>query len=209
MEKDYVIHLHCTDGTWSGMLRGPEGEKPFRGVDGLLEQLNVAPDPRLERLWNLACTDRLTGLLNRRGLEEEAVRVLNEEEQIALFLLDVDDLKRINDTFGHLRGDLALQKVAQALAGTAGPGDVVGRIGGDEFVMILRSAEDETRLRERGEALCRAVAAAAPEIGLTVSMGACLAGAKIGLGGLLERADRALYQVKQTGKQGFALFKEA
>jgi len=47
-------------------------------------------------------------------------------------------LKRINDTFGHLRGDLALQKVAQVLAGTAGPRDVVGRIGGNEFVAVLR-----------------------------------------------------------------------
>lgn len=120
----------------------------------------------------------------------------------------MNDLKRINDTFGHLRGDLALQKVAQVLAGTAGPRDVVGRIGGDKFVAVLRSAEDETRLRERGEALCRAVAAAAPEIGLTVSLSACLAEAKIGLAGLLERADRALYQMKRTGKQGFALFKE-
>lgn len=117
--------------------------------------------------------------------------MLNEGEWIALFLLDVNDLKRINDTFGHLRGDLALQKVAQVLAGTAGPRDVVGRIGGDKFVAVLRSAEDETRLRERGEALCRAVAAAAPEIGLTVSLSACLAEAKIGLAGLLERADRA------------------
>jgi len=208
MEKNYVIHLSCTDGNWSGKLLGPEGEKSFQGVDGLLEQLNLSQDPRLGQLWNMACTDQLTGLLNRRGLEEMAARMMDEEERVTLFFLDVDNLKQINDTFGHLRGDLTLKNVAQALACAVGPRDVVGRIGGDEFVAVLRSAGDEAQLRTQREALYRAVAAADREIGLTVSLGICLAETKIGFAGMMERADQALYQVKRTGKQGFALFQE-
>ncbi len=208
MEKNYVIHLSCTDGNWSGKLLGPEGERSFQGVDGLLEQLNLPQDPRLGQLWNMACTDQLTGLLNRRGLEEMAARMMDEEERVTLFFLDVDNLKQINDTFGHLRGDLTLKNVAQALARAVGPRDVVGRIGGDEFVAVLRSAGDEAQLRTQREALYRAVAAADPEIGLTVSLGICLAETKIGFAGMMERADQALYQVKRTGKQGFALFQE-
>lgn len=207
MEKEYHILLHFTQGEWSGTLCDSEGETSFRGIPTLLELLKIDPCPQLKELWKMARTDFLTGLLNRRGVEEEVNAALRGgKAQTALLLLDVDDLKRINDSWGHLKGDLALQKVAQVLIHTVGPGELAGRISGDEFVVIVQGIEDEAQLQKKGEQICQTIAAEGGEIGLSVSVGACRWQEDRGYEWLLERADRALYQMKRNGKRGFVLY---
>ena len=204
MGEEYEIHLSHRHGEWSGTVQGPEGERSFQGIWELMEQLKMDPVSQMVQLRQQARTDPLTGLLNRRGVEEEVEKALKAgKKQMALLMLDIDNLKQINDTWGHLKGDAVLRKVAQVLRQTGGPDSVVGRIGGDEFVLVLWDIPSEERLRRIGELICRTVACLESEADLSVSIGACQQGKTYG--DLMERADLALYRVKRNGKRGVAL----
>jgi two-component system cell cycle response regulator len=106
-------------------------------------------------LHALALTDPLTGLLNRRGIQDEAARLLARRTSgdLAIIYLDLDGFKSINDRFGHAEGDSALARVAGALLETFRAADVVGRIGGDEFLVVVAPGSDVVaaarRLQER------------------------------------------------------------
>lgn len=99
------------------------------------------------RLHKLAVTDSLTGLYNRRffytRLEEEFSRALRYDEQFSLILIDLDKLKAINDTYGHVVGDKVIRRIAKCLKSSVRKGDVVGRLGGDEFGYIMLNANEE------------------------------------------------------------------
>jgi len=111
-------------------------------------------------LHTLALTDPLTGLLNRRGIQDEAIRLLGRQSigDLAIIYLDLDGFKAINDRFGHIEGDNALVSVAGALLETFRAADAVGRIGGDEFLVVVAPGSDvqaaARRLQDR-LAACR------------------------------------------------------
>ncbi|MGI5962779.1 MAG: GGDEF domain-containing protein [Lawsonibacter sp.] len=202
-EEKYEIHLFCTDGQWRGTIDGPKGTSAFLGIGDLLEQLNIDSTSQLSHLRRLAQTDPLTGLLNRRGLEEEVEKAQAKGiRHMALLLLDIDDLKQINDTWGHRMGDVALCKVAEILKQASNSESLVGRIGGDEFVVVYWGLVDEIDLQEKGEQICQMVARLKSEIGLSVSIGASYGHE---YKELLEQADVALYRVKRSGKRGVCL----
>ncbi len=100
-----------------------------------------------EKLHKLAVTDSLTNLYNRRffftRLEEEFSRTLRYNEQFALLLMDLDNLKAINDTYGHVTGDKVIKHIAKCLKHSVRKGDVMGRLGGDEFGYIMLIADEE------------------------------------------------------------------
>ncbi len=106
------------------------------------------------RLWGnqnqLARTDPLTGLPNRRALEEWGEEAVGEgradRSPFTLLVLDVDHFKRINDHYGHKGGDIALRSLAQALAGAVRQEDLVARLGGEEFVILLWNQSLESAL---------------------------------------------------------------
>lgn len=150
------------------------------------------------RFWKeQALTDPLTGLPNRRALEmameREAARVERGERPFSLVLVDLDDFKRVNDTHGHQVGDRILKEVAQYLVAHVRQGDLVGRWGGEEFAVILPRTEGKEavqvadRLREGLKTL-----------GITASFGVAVYGGDPR--DLFQRADRALYQAKGSGK---------
>ncbi|MGE3179781.1 MAG: GGDEF domain-containing protein [Vicinamibacterales bacterium] len=168
---------------------------------------------RLQRQYEEAATvDPLTGLRNRRWLDEaferQAERTRRVGRSLSLLMIDVDHFKPINDQCGHLVGDAVLRHLAQVLAGSLRPQDLLARFGGEEFAVLLPGVERPQALSV-AERLRHAVeqAPAAPGGGnrprVTVSVGVATRGAdepETSTATLLERADRALYRAKQDGR---------
>lgn len=154
-----------------------------------------------EELWELALVDDLTGLHNRRSfilLAEQAIKEAARAHRpvIALFL-DVDDLKEINDQYGHAQGDRALQLVAQALRAACRSSDIIGRLSGDEFAVLLAEAHglDGLEDRVRGR-IAEAAGTTSHPLSVSIGIAQCSADEDCQLGELFERADRAMYAEK-------------
>jgi diguanylate cyclase (GGDEF)-like protein len=147
--------------------------------------------------------DPLTGLLNRRGLQErfavELARVKRERAPLAVVALDLDHFKRVNDEHGHQAGDRALVWLASMLCGHTRGADIVARVGGEEFVVVLPGSDGAAAF-EFAERLRRAIEEGEPEIPLTISAGVASALAPSTAHTLLGAADRALYAAKHAGR---------
>ena len=165
------------------------------------------------QLTDLAHIDELTGLANRRranaALREELERACAGRSNLSLVMLDVDNFKLYNDTFGHPAGDDVLKKLATVMLGVAGRArELVARFGGEEFILLLpgASAEAAGRTAERLRMLVEAAAIphGAPGAGqvITVSQGVVSVLPERGLEPeeLISRADEALYRAKQAGR---------
>jgi len=156
-----------------------------------------------------ARTDAKTGLLNAAAWQEEAdreiVRYNRHQHPLAVLMIDLDNFKAFNDTYGHLAGDQALAAVANSLTSTLRSYDQLGRFGGEEFSVVLPNA-DHTEAQRVAERLRRAVAdlvisGVEQQPRLTVSIGAAIAGTHgAALIDLLAAADHALYQAKAAGR---------
>lgn len=160
----------------------------------------------LEETQRLALTDTLTGIPNRRALNEMLERELHTSERydtpFAFIILDLDDLKKINDSGGHSLGDLALKRFANVLKKTSRKGDIVARYAGDEFVVIM--TKTDRGAAERG---IDRILAALRRNGLQSSIGVSM----FPLDGtdwqtLFFAADEALYRAKQSGKNTYRFF---
>lgn len=164
------------------------------------------------RLEQLAQTDPLTQLLNRRALTErinaEMERALRYDSTMALLMIDLDHFKSVNDTYGHLVGDDVLRDVAQLLHDTIRTSDIVARYGGEEFLVLLPETDDEgaesfaERIRAAVEGHAFASESLAASLRLTASVGvAVFPAARIeSVEDLFSRADAALYRAKADGR---------
>jgi diguanylate cyclase (GGDEF)-like protein len=157
-------------------------------------------------LQRRATTDALTRLPNRAEFERRATEVLGrlgrDGGSACLMVIDLDQFKVVNDTVGHEAGDRALVAAAERLRQAVRSSDVVGRWGGDEFVVLLPGVADARSVPERAATIANAIAAAPPIGGyeLTASVGAALFPAHASsLEGLLRTADRAMYAAKVGG----------
>ncbi len=167
------------------------------------------------RLEQLSRTDGLTGLLNRRAFNHELGARIERSDEIsapgALFYVDLDNFKPVNDVLGHQKGDEALKVVARLLASKTRPGDLVARLGGDEFALWLeRTAKDaaESRARELlddAAVLDQYSGDPARPLGLSLGIAVHMPASGEALDGLTQRADEAMYQVKHNGKAGFEI----
>lgn len=171
----------------------------FRFYEKTRSQAYLQLQERNTLVTELAQTDRLTGLYNREKFDCELKQ--GQHSALCLLLVDVDHFKKINDTYGHLKGDEVLKSMARILQEQVRSGDVVARWGGEEFAILLQDTTQEHAfaLAERiRETICSTKIA-----GLSISVSAGLAVSNTSVyepDKLLRRADKALYQAKSGGR---------
>ncbi|WP_029148837.1 GGDEF domain-containing protein [Methylophilus sp. 5] len=189
----------------------------LRSRDDLLSQQRLATDTQqrmeklqeeLQQLSEVVRIDQLTGVLNRRGMDEafstEIARYRRNGELLSVALLDIDNFKMLNDQHGHAAGDSALKHLAGVVKRAVRPTDIVTRMGGEEFVVILPN----TNLEEAVVTMSRLQRALTKEYFLgnnqklliTFSAGVALFKTEDDVNSILARADQAMYLAKKSGK---------
>ena len=173
---------------------------------------------RTNDLAHLAAVDALTGLFNRRyfetRLEQELQRQVRQPDELSLLMLDLDNFKELNDTQGHLVGDMALREVADILRRAVRIFDVCARYGGEEFVILMPGAGSATalriaeRIRRQVEQHFATGLRSGVPVPLTVSAGVSTATPSISRDVLVAQADAALLRAKGTGKNQVNLHEE-
>jgi diguanylate cyclase (GGDEF)-like protein len=160
------------------------------------------------KMRELATTDSLTGLVNRRAFFErtENARMLSSRlrKPVALMMLDIDNFKRLNDRFGHASGDEALCMFARTALGTLREHDIMGRLGGEEFALVMPGTTLSGALhaaeRLRHEVAQVPLCANGEEYAITVSIGVVMVDPNEHINAALARADHALYAAKSAGR---------
>jgi len=167
------------------------------------------------KLVQLAHHDALTGLPNRLYLQSRLPRVLAQamrtDKLLALLYIDIDHFKNINDSRGHGSGDALLRLVAQRLRHTVSATDMVARMGGDEFIVVITNLPDRSSIEALAHRIMSAISAPIEReggtFGVTVSMGISVYPEdSLDFEGLLKHADIALYQAKDRGRNNFQVF---
>jgi diguanylate cyclase len=165
-------------------------------------------EAKLQHMSELVREDQLTGSLNRRGLddvfERETARSDRRGTPLCIAMLDLDDFKRLNDTYGHLAGDAALKHLVKIVKDTLRSMDVIARFGGEEFLILLPETTVEsasaTMTRLQRELTKHFFLHDNEKVLITFSAGVALRKPHEDQGELVKRADAAMYQAKQTGK---------
>ncbi len=168
-----------------------------------------------EKIAHLIYYDALTGIFNRKKVIEDVHNLLhNLDENFAILFIDLDKFKSINDKYGHEAGDCVLKIAAVRLQSILRPTDTISRIGGDEFIVILRGWEDTAYIEEIATTIVKELS-----IIFTCNENQFYVGASIGISlfpyhgadadTLINKADMAMYQVKKRGGCGYLLYKES
>jgi diguanylate cyclase (GGDEF)-like protein len=221
--------IRIADRTWLLLVRDPD--RP--GVDlpvmiaivglalaALLAALVLvwSRNERMQELAVQASQDPLTGLKNRRRFEEDLRTELARSHRYgiagALLMLDLDHFKQVNDTLGHPAGDRVLAEIAAVLRGRARETDVLARIGGDEFAVVLPRCELEEAEAVAGEiatAIRERISAeqGVPPITASIGIAPFGTGRRLSYESVLSRADTAMYEAKGSGRDKVRVFDSA
>ena len=183
------------------------GLKEFKDVTKSYNKIYEIGERKTRKLLKNAEYDALTGILNRHAYEEICASSAEQKLSIALLLIDLDNFKGINDTYGHSGGDTALKAVASILRDTFRNGDYVARIGGDEFAVILTDFKTEgfkiitEKIGYINERLSHLDGL--KNVSISVGMAYCASGFSEEL---YKQADKALYAVKESGRKGCRVY---
>lgn len=179
------------------------------------EEISVQPvsqslQHKFKELQERASKDALSGLLNRVTAEmyiNQELAGMKSEDRCALFIIDLDNFKHINDTLGHQAGDQAIRQSARILSELFRATDIVGRLGGDEFIVFLCGKISEKLIYSKGTAICehlQLILGGNPSVSMTASVGIHIAsGPGESFDSLYHASDLALYKAKHNGKHGF------
>ncbi len=182
----------------------------FRRVGNILQTVD-----QIEGLKRHASTDALTGLLNKASVEDE-LKIVCSQANGALLMIDLDSFKPVNDIYGHSMGDKLLMSFSDILRASVRPDDVLGRVGGDEFIAFCHGMNDEPGIESKAASINAHVVNAARELmgaDMSIPIGASIGCVFVPKGGtdfqvLVKKADKALYMAKQNGKHGYRVYNE-
>ena len=174
----------------------------------LAEQRIEQLKSELELVTRLVREDQLTGALNRRGLddalEREAARAERATTPLCIALIDIDNFKKINDTYGHQVGDIVLVHLVAIIRETIRTNDLIGRYGGEEFLLLLPDSRLEEACAVMGriqrELAHKPISWGNQQLLVTFSAGVAMRAPGEAQLALIDRADRALYEAKRVGK---------
>ena len=166
----------------------------------------------LQKLHHAVHHDYLTGVLARRALMERGQKLLSRLEEdgqsVAVLMLDIDHFKQVNDRYGHAQGDVVLQTFARLASEALRPDDLLGRLGGEEFAILLPRTQREQALAV-GQRICERLRdhrfpledGAPFQVTLSIGLHAVVSiGAQDSIEQLLSKADAALYMAKRSGR---------
>jgi len=223
MKSEMVVPLTTHGSTLGTLNLASATSRAFTEADfeilqrcGQLAAVALENNNLLQRARDLSLVDSLTGIYNHRHFENvlkaEISRARRHSRTLALFMIDVDNFKRVNDTFGHPIGDVVLKGIAGILRTGLRGSDLLARYGGEEFVVVLQETDRESS-RGVAEKLCREVEEKAcfpdgrgGQVRATVSLGVAFYPLDAGNGEeLVARADQALYRAKTSGKNRVSL----
>lgn len=207
-EYDIQYRIVCKDGTrrWFNdkghVITTEDGRRAVISV-----MLDVNENVKLqERLQREVMEDSLTGILNRKGAITHIENHMRKKQPGSMFLLDIDNFKQLNDTYGHQVGDQVLIGLAKIMRNNCREKDVAARIGGDEFIMFLPGCTSEEVLKMRADRICsdfKRAGALYSRVDLSVSIGIAVSDGSSGFDLLFKIADDQLYQAKKSGKGKF------
>ncbi len=194
----------------SNPLPGKTGQALQAAVDQLATRIKEREEQR-QQLYEAATHDRLTNLLNRAAVFDYLTTNVAQRrlsgESVAVLFVDIDGLKPLNDTYGHEAGDAAIQATGEALVEATNPCDVVGRLGGDEFLSVLCHEHsqdgDAVALKMREQVSKKTIVANGKEVSLQASVGVALTecDAKTDPMELVKLADQRMYEAKRAARQ--------
>lgn len=172
-----------------------------------LSRMEMAVKKSRQRLASMAKYDRLTGLYNRQHFDSFSRRLFEkcaaQEQPLAVLFIDIDHFKRVNDTYGHKRGDDVLRTIAQLVRISCRKSDYIARYGGEEIIAVLPNTETEGAVKVANDIndIIRIQSIELTKIRLTVSIGvASFPDNGTELKTIIDRADQALYQAKESGR---------
>src|SRR5438270_12625414 len=214
--QDLIVRAKTKNEIWWSLSGRPVHDEigRFFGFRGFASDLTKMRQSEVE-LDRLARQDALTGLANRqalrRALDDALVSAVRRKHRCSMFLLDLDRFKAVNDTLGHPAGDTLLRLVALRLRDVIGKAGQVGRLGGDEFEIVLPGVSDKTELSKLAQGIIDSLSRPYTINGTAVSIGA-----SVGIvtsdyddrtsDDLMRDADLALYAAKAAGKGCFRFF---
>jgi diguanylate cyclase (GGDEF)-like protein len=192
-------------------------EAEFRKTKRALEIREIEVKSILIQAHELANIDPLTFIPNRRKiiveLQEEVIRSNRYETPLSISIMDIDHFKKVNDTYGHTTGDETLRSVAACLRDHIRHPDVIGRYGGEEFLIVLPNSEAKAAAKQASR-LCKDIRDTKIEVNdhvlsVTISVGiAQFRAGQENWEGFLHRADEALYQAKNGGRDRWVIAEE-
>lgn len=206
---DFIVKPFVPTVMQSRIGRALELEELRRGLADKLEKKTR----EVSDIKSKSYQDVLTGLWNRAYTENAVNEMISQEKKGALFMLDMDNFKAVNDNYGHIAGDETLKVFAGTLKKFAGEGDILCRIGGDEFMIFVKGVTEKSELSSRAADIIsdfqKKFAALSFEIECSVSIGIAQTPEDgLEFNKLYNSADKALYYVKQNGKNAYHFFSD-
>lgn len=201
LEKDKYVYVVCLMHLILDPISGH--------ICATLTMKNVDDRKRYElELKKRATEDQLTGLSNRVVLKEATNRILRENGGIhAMLMMDLDNFKRANDCFGHMYGDEVLMEIGRILRDSFRSEDIVARMGGDEFIILMRNISSVNQACEKANSLCNKISFKKEQNLITCSIGIAVSPQHgMTFDNLYAAADQALYTAKYSGKARYFLY---